>query len=146
MNSIKEIEKEINQLENQKTGLDEKISALKKQKALLENSEMFLNIKTNEKNKELFAYYLMENKELSDRTVHNYFNALQIVKDMFLNILNIFIPTELYFVDDSKAFTKILTIFQNCNDMVNENMKRHYDLSAALNNYNNFLITLKEIK
>ena len=113
---------------------------------VLKNSEKFLNVKTNEDNKELFAYYLIENKNLSDITVHHYYNALQVIKDMFLEELEILIPTELYFIDDARVFELIVDGFKSNEKMLAENKKRHYDLSAAINNYQKFLSTLKEIR
>ena len=80
MNTITELEKEIEALEQNKKDIDDKIVSIKKKIVVLKNSERFLNVKTNEANKELFSYYLMENRSLSDRTVHNYFNALRIEK------------------------------------------------------------------
>ena len=88
----------------------------------------------------------MENKNLSDRTVHHYYNALQIIKDMFLEEMEILIPTELYFIDDARIFALIVDGFKSSEKMMTENKKRHYDLSAAINNYHQFLLTLKEIR
>ena len=146
MNTLKDLEKEILDLEQSKKEIDEKISAISKKIVVLKNSEKFLNIKTNEANKELFAFYLMENKNLADRTVHNYFNALQRVKDLFFEVLEVILSTELYFIDDIKIFELIITIFNDNEAMQKECKKRHNDLSAAINNYYKFLLTLKEIK
>ena len=107
MNTITELEKEIEALEQNKKDIDDKIVSIKKKIVVLKNSEKFLNVKTNENNKELFAFYLMENKNLSDRTVHHYYNALQIIKDMFLEEMEILIPTELYFIDDVSYIDKL---------------------------------------
>lgn len=146
MNTISELEQEIKALEQNKKDIDEKIVVLKKKIVVLKNSEKFLKVRTNEKNKELFAYYLMENRDLSDRTVHHYYNALQIIKDMFFEELGILIPTELYFIDDIEVFELIVDGFKNNSKMMQENKKRHYDLSAAINNYHQFLLTLKAIR
>ena len=146
MNTITELEKEIEALEQNKKDIDDKIVSIKKKIVVLKNSEKFLNVKTNENNKELFAFYLMENKNLSDRTVHHYYNALQIIKDMFLEEMEILIPTELYFIDDARIFALIVDGFKSSEKMMTENKMRHYDLSAAINNYHQFLLTLKEIR
>jgi len=146
MNTITELEKEIEALEKNKKDIDDKIVSIKKKIVVLKNSERFLNVKTNEANKELFSYYLMENRSLSDRTVHNYFNALRNVKDLFFEEIRVLIPTELYFIDDIKVFELIMEEFKNSEAMQIECRKRHNDLSAAINNYHQFLLTLKEIR
>ena len=146
MNTISELEQEIKALKQSKKDIEEKISEIKKKIAVLKNSERFLNVKTNEKNKDLFAYYLMENRGLSDRTVHNYFNALRNVKDLFYEELWILIPTELYFIDDIDIFELIIEEFKKSPKLQVECKKRHNDLSPAINNYHQFLLTLKEIR
>ena len=52
MNTITELEKEIEALEQNKKDLDDKIVSIKKKIVVLKNSEKFLNVKTNENNKE----------------------------------------------------------------------------------------------
>ena len=126
MNTITELEKEIEALEQNKKDIDDKIVSIKKKIVVLKNSERFLNIKTNEANKELFSYYLMENRSLSE--------------------IGVLIPTELYFIDDIKVFELIMEEFKNSEAMQIECRKRHNDLSAAINNYHQFLLTLKEIR
>ena len=146
MNTITELEKEIEALEQNKKDIDDKIVSIKKKIVVLKNSEKFLNVKTNENNKELFGYYLMENKNLSDITVHHYYIALQIIKDMFLEELGILIPTELYFIDDARVFELIVDGFKSSEKMMIENKKRHYDLSAAINKYHQILFIIKEVR
>ncbi len=121
-----------------------KVEKLKREIVEAANLTLLEKIPTSIQNKELFGYYLKETKNLKDSSVLHYFSSLEQIKLLFQTHLNITLPCDLYYINDRKKFEIIIYLFESSNELTNLNKKHHYDLSAAYNNYLNFLKKLEQ--
>ena len=143
--SKEQLEDELQYLSKQELEIKEKINRLKERLSILKENEKFLNIKTNVENENLFSFYLQNNKELSDHTIASYFQSLRKMKDILFQYEKIVINTEIYFIDDVTILEQIIARFEGNKDLRAINKAWHNAISAAYNNYCEFLNTMKEI-
>ncbi len=140
-----ELEKELEFLKKQERDIQQKIRVINNRLATLERNQEFLSIKTNPQNKELFSFYLKENRGLCDKTRFDYFRFLEKAKDLFKEKENIVLNTEIYFIQDLEIVAKLISIWEANEELVEANKKSHYSFSAAYNNYYEFLKTILEL-
>lgn len=140
-----ELEKELGFLRQQELDIQQKINHIEERLMLIEKNQEFINIKTAPANKELYSYYLMENKGLCERTVFSYYLSLEKAKKYLEQYAGVVLNTELYFINDIDAFSKIISVFEGNKKLVEINKKMHNSISAAYNNYLGFLKTMSEL-
>ncbi len=140
-----DLEKELKLLTQQQKELQERIVKIETQLELLKENESFLTIKTNSANENLFSFFLHNNKELAEHTISSYFQSLRKMKDLLFEYEKILINTEIYFIADIVSLEMLINRFEQNRDLVEINRHFHNSISAAYNNYHEFLKTMGEI-
>ena len=140
-----QLEDELQYLTKQNLEIQEKIIRLKERLFIIKENEKFLNIKTNVENESLFSFYLQNNKELLEHSIVDYFQSLRKMKDILFQHEKIRLNTEIYFIDDVVVMEQIIARFEGNAELKVINKDSHYSISAAYNNYYEFLKTMREI-
>lgn len=97
--------------------------------------QVFVDLKYEEE----FSLYLREERQIKEISVDKYFDSLSKVKEILEYTYNITIPFNLYTVADYEWFINMINDFESNQKNINLNLKWHHILSAAYNNYKNFL-------
>lgn len=139
MRTIEEMEAKLKSLQSQKKSLEEQIEDLQKEIQLKKNSKFFA-VKLDKNNPKLFEYYMTENKNRVKRTAEHYCQTLEAMKRSLEETYSLFFEYEFYFIDDPIVFSQLIELFEKSADLVALNRNRHHDISAAYNNFYNFLL------
>lgn len=145
MISIEFLIEKLSKLKVERAKIDNEILVLEKQIGNLKKSSRFEHIRTNKDFRDLFGYYLMEIKNLSQFSIRSYYAALDRMKELLQDQLGIIVPVDFYFIDDIKAMEELKDIFESSADLWQINLACHHWISASYNNYINFLIKMEEI-
>ena len=86
-----------------------------------------------------FQKYLVKVKNLKEVSIKDYLGELRKIRVKFFEFLGINIPYEIYEIGDLKIIHQLQQLFKNNGDFIQTNIKSHYSLSAAINNYTSFL-------
>ncbi len=139
------LEDELQYLIKQEQEIQDKIIQIKKRLSVIKGNEQFLNIKTNEENENLFLFYLENNKDLAEHTIRSYIQSLRKMKDILFQYENIVMNTEIYFIDEISVLEQLIARFESNEKLKSINKVAHHSISAAYNNYLEFLKIMKEI-
>lgn len=137
--TTKEMEDLLVSLKKERAKLDDRIKQLEKEIAS-KKSNPFPNVRMDKNNKKLFGYYMKESRNRDDKTFRRYCKTLEDMRMMIENHYSVSLDFEFVYVDDPIVFQKLIQMFENVSDLVAENRRRHHDISAAYNNYYNFLL------
>lgn len=137
--TIEEMERDLVSLKTKRAELDEKIKKLEKEISSKKNNP-FPNVKMDKNNEKLFGYYMKESKNRDEKTFKRYCKTLEDMRTMIEDHYSISLDFKVVHVDDPIIFQKLIQMFENVADFVAENRRRHHDISAAYNNYYNFLL------
>ena len=140
-----DLKRELAFLEHQYEDIALRIKTIKERLNVMEENDKYLHIKTNAANKELFTFYLLENKKLSEHTVFSYFSSLEKMRDLLKQYESIEMNTEFYFIADISIAESLIKRFESNAQLREINKETHYSISASYNNYFAFLETIGEI-
>ena len=140
-----QLEEELDYLRSQEAKISDRINKIQARLTRYKENDRFLTIKTNVENEALFAFYLQNNKELSDHTISSYFQSLRKMKDIMGQYEQITLNTEIYFINDVSIIEALIARYEANDNLKEINKKDHYSISAAYNNYYEFLKTMREI-
>lgn len=134
---IDEIKKEVQKLLDRLYKLEKQIND--EHIPVLNDIVDFSNIIPNSNLVQDFQKYLVDIKKLKDGSIKDYLGELRKIRVKFYEFLGINIPYEIYEIGDLKIIHKLQHLFKNNGDFIQINIKSHYSLSAAINNYTSFL-------
>lgn len=143
--SKNELEKELDYLLKLHNEVRDRIISVQERLLMAGDNKEQVSNKTNAENENLFVFYLQNNKDLADNTIHNYFRSLRKMKDLLVEHENIVINTEIYFIADLSVLDMLIQKFEQNDELKAVNEHDHYSISAAYNNYREFLRTMGEI-
>lgn len=145
-NRIIELQEEQSIIQIQIDSLNKELESLALKSNITNNQKdscLSQNVKCDLKNKDLFFYYLINIKGLGKSTAKDYISALKTMKDIMEEHLKISYKFDFFTINDSQIFGNLIDQFNSNADLIMINQIRHHDISAAFNNYYNFL-TSKE--
>lgn len=107
-----QLEEELDYLRSQETKISDRINKIQARLTRYKENDRFLTIKTNVENEALFAFYLQNNKELSDHTISSYFQSLRKMKDIMGQYEQITLNTEIYFINDVSIIEALIARYE----------------------------------
>ena len=137
--TINEIENRLKELKERRKQLDDEIASLEKE--IKQKKRNIVSSSLDKNNKTLFKYYIVEVKKLKVATFSDYCSALKDMQEMLCNIYDYVFDFSFIVVDDPIFFNKMVAKFEDSAELVAENRRRHYDISAAYNNFYAFLLS-----
>jgi len=151
MNRKEIIQKKIIELQEEQSIIQIQIDSLKKELeflAIKNNNDkqcscLPQDVKCDLKNEDLFIYYLINIKGLVKSTAKDYVSALKTMKELMEKHLKTSYNFDFFTINDSQFFGELIDLFNSNADLIMINQIRHHDISAAFNNYYNFLISME---